>query len=55
MDKIRKFICKVIGHRFDLVELTIFQIKCSAKNRKDLRAECACERCGLNFIKPKGI
>jgi len=55
MKKIKEIICRIIGHKFDLTELAMFQIECSAENRKDLRAECTCKRCGKNFIKPKGI
>ena len=55
MKKLKELICRIIGHNFDLMELCIFQIECSAENRKDLEAKCACERCGFNFIKPKGV
>lgn len=43
------WICKIFGHSFDLIDLTIFKVKNVAINRKKLNPKINCRRCGKLF------
>ena len=45
MKKIRELICKIFGHNFDLVELTIAHIERDAINAHELHPEVFCKTC----------
>jgi hypothetical protein len=45
-----KILCKIIGHKIDLVEETIMKIKDKAINRQNfLQDQLTCKRCGAKF------
>lgn len=50
MKKIKKFICKVFGHKFDLIMLTVLKIQDVALNRESFIGESVeCGRCGYKL------
>jgi len=49
MKKIKKWICKTFWHKFNGMDLLIYQIKKSAINKKQLKHYIKCQRCGKIF------
>ena len=49
MKKFNLWLCKTFGHRFDSVDLLVFQIMSSAINSKELSPTITCQRCGKIF------
>ena len=41
-----KLLCKLFGHKLDLVEVTLMKIKQVAENKEELKHELICKRCG---------
>ena len=50
-------LCKIFGHKYSDVDLTILSLKVSALNSQDLKKEIECERCGeiLDITKLEGL
>ena len=40
------WLCKLFGHKVDLTEKTIFEIKKVALNKNQLKGKLVCQRCG---------
>ena len=49
--KIKKWFCKVFGHKFDLVEKIMFDIQLDALNADKLCPKIKCLRCERIFTK----
>jgi hypothetical protein len=45
----KNWLCRLFGHKFDLIEVAIFNIECSAINREELAPQIVCQRCGFTF------
>jgi hypothetical protein len=54
MNKFKKFLCRLFGHKFDRISLIIFSVKLVAENRENFIGDTlTCERCGYKEeIKP---
>jgi len=45
MKKIRGLLCRWLGHRRDLIDVTIFLMKANAENVAELKPKLECRRC----------
>jgi len=49
----KKFICRVFGHKYDFIERMMFSIEAEAINRNEREASISCQRCGHKTTTPK--
>lgn len=40
-----KWLCSLLGHKYDPIDIVIVRIKYEAENRKELKNEITCLRC----------
>ncbi len=45
-----KILCKLFGHKFDLIEVTLLKIMIEAENKTSLNKTLFCKRCGAKVF-----
>ena len=47
----KEILCKIFGHKYDFIEMQMWEILAVAQNTDELDETISCQRCGRTLVK----